>query len=289
MAPRSSIYGSIASMVPEWAFGGDYGDISNMLNNRELSFENLQQQQIANDINAARLDAFQRRASLDDAVAEQFQGQRPTSMRDAYSKMLGTAFDMGDVDTALSIQSKLENIDKLERQQRISDLQDSARFANALGYERTKQLFPDSPLTPEDVAALRAGRGRGEVSSGGSGRAPKEKMVDAIDPSTGFVSQVPWSQALVAQQQGLLLDPSSAEKERIRQEVQAKIAQPPAQDGPGMLDGFFSWLDSKPGEKQEAQQKDIVDNIKGQASRYRTFRNKRTGEVVTLPEGQTPR
>jgi hypothetical protein len=114
-------------------------------------------------------------------------------------------------------------------------------------------------------------------------------MVDAIDPSTGFVSQLPWSQALAAQQQGLIIEPSSAEKERIRQEAKANASAPPTESGPGMFDGLLNWLGSKPGEKEEAQQKAIVQSISQQATKFRTYRNKKTGEIVTLPEGQKPK
>lgn len=273
-------------MVPNWAFGGDYGDISNMLNNRDSSYENLKRQEIANDANAIELEAMQRRLRVNDALAGQFQQAPPATIRDAYMQMRGAAFDAGDVGTALDIQTKLENIDKAARQQKLADLEGAAQFAPVLGYERLNELFPDA-LSPQEAAAIAQSRRRGVGGSGGG--VSKERTVDAIDPATGFISQVPWSQALAEQQRGLILDPSTAERERIRQEVMARTPQAQGPEEPGVIEGFFNWLGSKPGEKQEAQQKAIVENISKQSTKFRTYRNKKTGEIITLPEGQKPK
>jgi hypothetical protein len=276
------MYGSVASMIPEWAFGGDYGDISNMLNNRDLSYENLKRQEIANDANAIELEAMQRRSRINDALAGQFQEAPPATIRDAYMQMRGAAFDAGDVGTALDIQNKLENIDKAARAQKISDLEDAAKLAPVLGYARLNEFFPGA-LTPQEAGAI-AQYHRRTLGDGS-----KEKMLDAIDPSTGFFSQIPLSQALAAQQRGLILEPSSAEKERIRLEAKANASAPQTESGPGLINGLFNWLGSKPGEKEEAQQKAIVENISKQATKFRTYRNKKTGEIITLPEGQKPK
>lgn len=280
-------------MIPNWVFGGDYGDITNMLNSRDLSFENLQQQEIANDINSVRRDAIKRRANMDEMVAEQFANEQPATIRDAYLQMRGAAFDAGDVESALKIQEQLDNVDEAARRQKLTNLEGASRFANVLGYDRLNEFFPDA-LSREEAAAIAQSRRRGVGGSGGG--AGKERTVDAIDPTTGFISQVPWSQALAEQQRGLILDPSAAEKERIRQEVMSRTPQVLGPEGPGMFDRLIGlgdqaldWLGGKPGQKQEAEQKAIVENISKQATKFRTYRNKKTGEIVTLPEGQRPR
>lgn len=292
---RSSMYGSIASMIPKWVFGGDYGDISNDLNQRESSYEILQGQQQINDARQIQIDEARRAQALDSLLADRFGGQQPTSMRDAYKTAVTSAFELGDVGAAFDYQQKLDTLEEAARRQKLIDLKSAADLSQVFGYDRVNEAMP-GVISPEEASRIYS-ESRRRGSGGGDGRLRASDYEVVVDTETGFKRRVPWPEAEALQQTGrYVIDPSADQQLQILSDVrkrQAAQEQATASQGPGMfergLDAFSNWLSDRPGAQQEAQQKAIVENIKKDAVKYRTYRNKKTGEIVTLPEGQKPR
>jgi hypothetical protein len=281
---RTSSYGGMLSLLPDWVFNGEFNNLANVLNNRSSTYEAVKNQELQNAQNQIQLDAMQRRAKLNEAFGQQFATDRPASLREAYSQMADTAFSSGDVESGLKLREQVDSIDQAIQQGRMKNLKDSLDAADALSAERIQQLYPGSPLTSADVAAIRAAKQR----TRGSG---KPDIVKVQDPTTGFIQWMPKNEAIALQANGMIVDPSANEifMNRLSANLKQKNQQDnqPKGDSPGVVTNLLKWLGT--GEQQSQQQQKLVKDIQSEAARYRTFRNKRTGEIVTLPEGQVPK
>lgn len=282
---RSSMYGSIASMIPKWVFGGDYGDISNELNQRELSYENLDRVQLDNDQAQIDLQRKQRAQEINDMLAQQFQEQRPASMRDAYVSAIDAAFNVGDVDTALKYQGAVEKLDELTKQQKYESLKDAASLAQMFDYDRVNEAMP-GVLSPQEASRIYSeSRRRGQ---GGSGVGGKERSFEFVDEN-GIPRLVPASQYNAAADMGWKRAKGTNPLDDILQQMLGDAAPDEAQ--------------SVPGEEPARKQKALVDGIKQDAEELRvggrrqissgdiapsnmTIRNPETGMLVTIKKGQ---
>lgn len=125
---RTSDYGSMIQKLAPWAFGGEYGDISNLLNNREQEYEATRAAQAQNDIRELDLEKQQRRADLEAELRRRdiFGGneENPLTLRDMYGRVRDVAMEQGDVDYALRLEEKLQQIqDQQEKEARQEILQ----------------------------------------------------------------------------------------------------------------------------------------------------------------------
>lgn len=243
---RSSMYGSIASMVPKWVFGGDYGDISNELNARDLSYENLARTEIANDQARLQLQQEQRSQELDQMLAEKFQGQRPASMKDAYISAIDAAFTVGDVDTALKYQGAVEKLDEMERRQKFEDLKGAASLAQMVDYNRVNEALP-GVLSPQEASRIYS-ESRRRGSGGGEGQPRASDYEIVVDKRTGYKQRVLWPKAEQLQETGdYVINPSADQQLQILSDIrtrQAKEAEAAnaSQGGPSILDMALSML-----------------------------------------------
>lgn len=246
MASRSSMYGSIASMIPNWVFGGDYGDISNQLNARELSYENLARTQLANDQERIDLERKQRAQELEQMLAEQFQANRPATIRDAYATALDTAFNVGDVDSALKYQNTIERLDDMARQQKFEDLKGAGSLAQIFDYNRVNEVMP-GVLSPEEASRIFSEsrrRGPGDGESRGGGATPRASDYTIVmDRDTGFVRRMLWPDAEAAQANGnVIIRPSADDMARVQLDIRRRQAEE-AQSGNSSGSTFGSVMD----------------------------------------------
>lgn len=263
MATRTSLYGSVASMIPDWVFGGEYGDLTKLMNAREASYENLwqqqeqtRQQQQRTQINDATIQELQQQQAMADALDQQFKTSRPASLRDAYESMLNLALDSGDSGGVMKAMGFLNDVDESDRKRKLSDLKDAANLAgDGLGFDRINGLFPNV-LTSQDVAAI-ASRSR----RGGEGYTDRN-VTYLLDPKTRLPVQVPRSEYNNYISAGYL-DPTRSDPEKVIKAMmpQGNSDTPPTESGPGVIDSFLGWLGSKPGEAPAQKQKALVKDI----------------------------
>jgi hypothetical protein len=109
--------------LPKWVLGGEFGDISNLLNNREQEYEATRQIEALNDIRDIDLEEKQRRAELEREMRTRGifggEGQGPVTLRDMYGRVRDTAMELGSYEDVIQMQEK---IDSLERQRQQDDM-----------------------------------------------------------------------------------------------------------------------------------------------------------------------
>lgn len=155
--PRSSAYGSILGQIPDWVFGGEFGDISNLLNKRDSDAEKLRQQEIQTEANDIQLTSKKRGAKQDEMMIDQLStlGENPT-LRDLYELQRKAAIDAGSPDDLIKAQ---ENLYKIQRQDQLDEI--------------TKQY-------KEALTESANRRGTGGKGSGGS-----KRLFQLENPDTG--------------------------------------------------------------------------------------------------------
>lgn len=166
---RSSAYGNILSQIPDWVFGGEYGDIANVLNKRDAGYEQLQAQEIQNEKNNMLLEDAKRQEEMDRRMRESglfTDGKQPTigEMYDMKRKM---AMQYGGIDDVLSIEKELAAIkDRQEKEARQKILEQ--RQDEEWGWKKERK--------------------------GRTGEEKKEKTVEMYNPETDDFVRVPESQ-----------------------------------------------------------------------------------------------
>lgn len=185
---RDSIYGRLlnASKVPEWVFGGDYGDISNTLNRREMGYEQLQEQELKNEQRQMANDEARRSNDYENALGDIFaNGQKPATLRDLYTAAQQKAIETGNSGMALKLEDALREQQQKEEAKKFSDLTTASKIAEDYSYEKTKELFPW--MSKEDYNSIRAPKARAP------GAPKEEKMYKMVGPD-GVEEIVPQSQ-----------------------------------------------------------------------------------------------
>jgi len=136
---RSSAYSTLLSLAPPWVLGGDFGDTTKLLNNRELSDLTVERQAQENEKNQIALDEAERQKQLEDALKVKFGENRPATLRDLYKNMADTALEKGDLG---SVEKALTNLDKLKRSD-LSDLTSAINVAdNMPSFEELDKHYP---------------------------------------------------------------------------------------------------------------------------------------------------
>lgn len=115
---RSSAYGQMISQLPNWVLKGEFGDISNMLNNREQEYEQTQNAQLTNDLNQMKLEEQQRQADFEEELRRRdiFGGNsdEPLTLRDMYGRVRDVAQEMGNVDHILKMEEQLQKLQEAQ-------------------------------------------------------------------------------------------------------------------------------------------------------------------------------
>ncbi len=179
MAARNSMYGQMVSQLPKWVLGGEYGDISNILNNREQEFEATRQAEFDNQNREIILDEKRRKAELDERMREidilGGNSESPPTLREMLEKQREVAMQYGGFDDVVDIQRQLEAIQDKQQQEERKKITQSREDEE---YEYRKQT-------------------RGQK---GSGR--EEKTVDMYNPETDDFGRVPASKVEDAKRLG---------------------------------------------------------------------------------------
>ena len=223
---RSSIYGN-AIMPPKWAFGGEFGDLSQIMNQRDMDYEKVQQQEMLNDQNEINLESQRRKDQTREALSTRLGGKTPTSVREAYEQMIEAAYEAGDPISAMEYQAKADDYDQSQVEKRRKDFAGAVGIADNATYERIDELYPGI-LSREDY-----NKNQRRIKEGG---VKSSDMVEVMSTETGAKDRIPWSQARAAQERGWEVNPSSSRQQDILDGIERRredIANPPQP-------GFFS-------------------------------------------------
>lgn len=275
MASRTSIYTN-ALKLPDWVMGGEFGDLSRIMNARDLGYESVAQSEQQTEKDAYALEAQRRLDDMRQALSDQYGNRRPGTMREAYQQLIDAAYEAGDPIKAIDLQGKIDDLNESERQNRLSDLTKAGQIAQMYGPEVASQYFPE--LSSRVLADTSNRKGR----SGGS--AGKERSYEMIDDQ-GRPKLVPESEYNARSDQGWKRNKSS-------NPLNDMIAE--------MLQGAN--VGGLPGEEQVQSQKQTVEDLKtatpgssAQATRpsggtpppprpgMKWQQNKKTGEFREVP------
>ena len=289
MATRNSPYGSFLNQIPSWVTGGDYGDITGLLNQREASFQNLAQERQNTLNNEIALQEKQQAQNLDNTLADIWASdQRPSTLKDMYGVLVNAGADTKNPLVSIDAMSKLSALEEDAQKKKLIDLKEAVNLAPYLDYAKLNQVFPGA-LSPAE-AAIAQQEGRRRVAGQKSAEDPLNKNVVFMLDGEGTPTAIPRALYNVAIKNGYI-DPDRSSPAAVAQ-AQAKAAaklQPQSDAGPGVIDsvlGFFGG--SKPGEAEAKKQKALVDNLPKDTTLV-GWRNKKTGQTQYLPQGQTPK
>lgn len=266
---RSSMYGQMVQQLPKWVLGGEFGDISNLLNNREQEYEATRQADVLNDMRDITLDREQRQADFEEELRRRdiFGGNdgQPPTLRDMYGRVRDVAQELGNYEDVIKMQEKLEN---LERQRQQDEINKRVRESMIESRNRT-----------------------GTRSSGGGG---SKRLFTLENPETGEKGIFLADEANEKLEQGWDIYKRDDLAEVLRG-GDKKAPEKPSE--PSATSRFMSGLlgDTKPGEKETEQQKEIVEQIRSEAAAtvkpprppkpgMKWQRNKKTGELREVPE-----
>jgi hypothetical protein len=194
---RSSTYSTLLNSlkIPSSVFGAEYGDISNRLNARDMSFEKLQEQELQNDANNISLENAQRRQEYNKSLGDILQDESPKTMRDFYEMQLGRAIETGDGDMAAKLQAGILEYEDDQRKRKAEEFSKAVGLADDISPEILLSQYPDFPKSE-------AQRRFNEARKKGDGAA-KERTFIMENPSTGEIDpQVPYSKAMEMQKGG---------------------------------------------------------------------------------------
>lgn len=178
MAPRTSLYANALKM-PEWVFGGDYGDLSKVMNQRDISYETVAQNEIATEGANLKLEEAQRQERMREILNDRMGSSRPATIRDAYQQMAEAAYEAGDPSTALEYESKGEAFDQAQLNKKRAEFASALGIADNASYGRVNEMYP-GVLTQDDYA-------RNQKSK----RAAKEEKTKVLYGPDGTPEQIP--------------------------------------------------------------------------------------------------
>lgn len=226
MASRTSIYTN-ALNLPKWVMGGEFGDLSEIMNNRDISYENVAQKEIVTENANLKLEDDQRKERMREILQERTGNSRPATIRDAYQEMINAAYDAGDPIAAMEYEGKRQAYEDAQLNKRRSELTGAIAAADNLGYDRLNEYYP-GVLSKEDYIKNQKRKQDGGIKS--------TDMVVVMNTETGAKDRIPWSMAPKAQQLGWEVEPSTSRQQDILDRIEQKneeLANPPKP-------GFFS-------------------------------------------------
>lgn len=219
MAARTSLYTSALKM-PEWVFGGDYGDLSKVMNQRDVSYENVAQNEQQTQLNDFKIEDQQRQERMREILNDRMGASRPATIRDAYQQMIDSAYEAGDPVMAMDYEAKRQAYEESKVNKRRAELAGAIGLADNLGYDRINEMYP-GVLSKDDYT-----RNQKRIKDGG---VKSSDMVIAMNAQTGTKERIPWSEARKAQELGWEIDPSSARQEDILDGIERRKEEATAQ------------------------------------------------------------
>lgn len=230
---RSSSYGNylnrlggIPVKMPNWVMGSDFGELQAQLaeaDNAQWKSDFNRQQLIQNELQTG---ALQDRARYEDILTEEMRRGNPTSLRDAYQIALNAAQQGGSGNDILDLTAKLEKMDREDRLGKFSNIQQAAQFGRidpALADEYLQTVGTDYKFKP-----------------GAFAKEPKRE-VQVMDPATGNIAKVSWTDALLLQQRGAIVDPTNEMREDVLRSIRRQQREAEQESGGSWNPlGFFT-------------------------------------------------
>lgn len=193
--------------------GGEFGDLANIMNQRDMDYEKLQQQEMLNDQNEITLESQRRKDRTREGLSTRLGGKTPTSVREAYEQMIEAAYESGDPISAMEYQAKADEYDQAQVEKRRKEFSGAINLAPDAGYDRIEELYP-GVLSKEDY-----NRNQRRVKEGGI---KSSDMVIVMNTETGAKNRIPWSMAGEAQQLGWEVEPSASRQQEILDSIERK-------------------------------------------------------------------
>jgi hypothetical protein len=212
MAPRSSLYSS-ALQIPDWVYGGEFGDLSGVMNARDISYENVAQEQQQTEENDFNLEARRRKERMRDILNERAGQSRPATIREAYEQMINAAYESGDPVAAMELEGKKQDYEQAQLNKRRAEVTGAISLADNMDFNRIEELYP-GVLTKSDYDRNQKRKKAEGVKS--------SDMVVVMNTTTGAKDRIPWSEARSAQSMGWEVDPSNSRQEQILDDIRAK-------------------------------------------------------------------
>lgn len=240
MASRTSVYTN-ALKLPDWVLGGEFGDLSRVMNSRDLSYENVEQSEQLNDQREYTLEDLERKKNTRETLSTKLGGKAPATVREAYEKMIEAAYEAGDPIAAMEYQAKVNDYDQAQVARRRKDFADAVGIADNTSYDRIEEMYPGI-LSRDDYNRnqKRTQTGTGVKSS---------DMVEVMNTQTGAKDRIPWTEARKAQELGWEVEPSASRQDEIRQAIERRreeIQSPPKQSWGDYLGGIFNPTAAQP-------------------------------------------
>lgn len=232
MASRTSVYTN-ALNLPKWVMGGEFGDLSGIMNNRDISYENVAQEEIVTENANLKLEEDQRKERMREILQEKTGNSRPGTIRDAYQQMIDAAYDAGDPIAAMDYETKRQAYEDSQLSKRRSELTGAITVADNLDYDRLNEYYP-GVLSREDYNKNQKRKIAGDIKS--------SDMVVVMNTETGAKDRIPWSMAPKAQQLGWEVEPSASRQQDILDGIEQKreeLANPPSPGIGKTIKDFF--------------------------------------------------
>jgi hypothetical protein len=245
MASRTSIYTN-ALKLPDWVMGGEFGDISTIMNNRDRQYETVAQAEQQTEKNQYDLEAKQREERMREILNDRMGNSRPATIRDAYQQMADAAYEAGDPESALEYEAKREAYDQAQLAKKRAEFSGAIGIADNAGYDRVNELYP-GVLTADDY-------NRNQRRA----RASTEKTYPMYNTETKKIDPaVPYSEAMKRQESGKWIftkDPSFNDGG-----LNLNMGAPEeSSSGGGLFGGLFG---GKPGQAPSEKQKQTVEGL----------------------------
>jgi hypothetical protein len=175
--------------MPKWVTGGEFGDLSNIMNQRDKSYEDVAQSEQQTESNRYGLDKLERQDEYRRRVAEVLGGETaPKDLRGMYEAMSAAAGETGNPEEIVKLR---EELDKLDLQKR-KDVIGAIDIAEKGPYNILKSVYGDKvPLTEEEANAIYNRRNKE--------KAKKEDTVKMFNMIDQTVEDVPISLAIQKQ------------------------------------------------------------------------------------------
>lgn len=255
---RGSAYGDMIKMLPGWVMGGEFGDISNLLNKRDQAYEQTENAEITNDRNQIRLEDERRNADFEEELRKRdiFGGNQDAlpTLRDMYGRVRDVAMDIGSYEDVMQLQEKLESLNRQAEQDALE--------------KRTKE-------------SMILARGRG----GGGSNKPTIRLENVRTGEKGIYTPDEANEKLGTGDWDFAKNNFLNDLQRM------------AQQGPSQPEVLGDSRKEKPGEREIEKQRQLTEDIKQSvgsarissgevASRDIKIRDPRTGAITIIRKGE---
>jgi hypothetical protein len=234
---RTSPYGDLlqgipGAKMPEWVFGGEFGDIENDIIRTEFGRRQSEARALQNDQLEFDLDKARRNRDFQDELAGVFEQNKPATMRDMYRVGAEQALGQGRADIAFQMQDKLDELDRQEKQRKLQDTQLALSIGKMNPDEAARmnpQIFsPDVVARMKKEAELEMARAA-RLARGDDTPKP-DKGKNFIVDNAGKIDVVPDSELRQKIQEGWR--PATAEfLKQVNQNLEAQALQQEAKPG----------------------------------------------------------